>query len=121
MFIRLNGIKIFARHGVYDEEIKGGNHFEIDLEVKMSDMPGKSKDMLADTLDYTELYKSVIAVSQNKRYNLLETFASDICTTILETFAETENVRVKVRKMHPPVGGEVMSVEVDLGKRRSNA
>jgi dihydroneopterin aldolase len=120
MFIRLNGIKIFAYHGVYDEEIRSGNHFEIDLEVEMPNTIGKT-DTLADTLDYLELYKSVIAVSEKRRYNLLEAFASDICTKILETFVETEYVGVKVRKLNPPIGGEIKNVEVEFQKRKKNA
>ena len=120
MYIRLNTITIFAHHGVYAEEIRDGNHFEIDLEVEIPDVQ-TSNDDLAGTLDYSELYKTVISVSEGRRYNLIETFASDICWRILEAFSQAESVRVKVRKLDPPVGGEVKNVEVELFNRRSNA
>ncbi len=113
MFIRLNSIEIFAHHGVYEEEIRNGNHFEIDLEVEVADTSGARTDDLADALDYTKLYTTVVKVSENKRYNLLEAFASDICMVISDTFSEVRSVGVKVRKMNAPVGGKLKSVEVE--------
>ena len=120
MFIRLNSIKIFAHHGVYEDEIKKGSHFEIDLEVTVPDKLGIN-DNLADALDYTKLYEAVIAVSENRRYNLLEAFASDICIKILESFQAVGSVGIKVRKVAPPMMGNTASVEVEFQKRRTNA
>src|SRR3954468_22380041 len=108
MFIRLNSITFFAHHGVYEEEIKKGNDFEIDLEVEVPDSFG-SKDILADTLDYTKLFETVIAVSENRRYHLLEAFASDICIKILDSFPAVECVGIKVRKLAPPMMGNTAS------------
>lgn len=119
MFIRLNSIAIFAHHGVYEEEIRNGNHFEIDLEVEVSDTLGTTTDELSDALDYTKLYETVLKVSQKKRYNLLEAFANDICIDILETFLNVNSVGVKIRKMNAPVGGAIKSVEVEYKKRRA--
>ena len=120
MFIRLNGIKLFAHHGVYEDEIKHGNNLEVDLEVEAADTLGAT-DSLAETLDYTALYKTVMAVSQNRRYNLLEAFSSDICMRILESFPAVKYAKVKVRKMNPPIGGEIKNVEVEFQKGRTNA
>ncbi len=113
MFIRLNSIEIFAHHGVYEEEIRNGNHFEIDLEVEVADTSATRTDALSDTLDYTKLYTTVIKVSEKKRYNLLEAFACDICMVVLDTFREVRGVGVKVRKMNAPVGGKLNFVEVE--------
>ena len=121
MFIRLNSIKIFAHHGVYDEEINNGNNFEIDIEIELPDSFGATTDALVDVLDYTKLYQRVVSISENHRYNLLEAFSCDICIKILETFSVVQYVGVKLRKMNPPMGGEVMSVEVEFKKRRENA
>jgi len=121
MFIRLNGIKIFAHHGVYPEEIEKGNHFEIDLEVELPDLYKGKGDSLADTLDYSRLYTTVIKVSRNRRYNLLETFASDICDEVFAVYSAVEYVRIKIRKLNPPIGGEIDSVEVEIMQRRRDA
>ena len=87
MFIRLNSVKLFANHGVYEEEIQNGNHFEIDVEVEVPDSLGAKSDDLTDALDYSKLYKSVIEVSEKRRYNLLEAFCCDICMKIFDDFA----------------------------------
>jgi dihydroneopterin aldolase len=120
MFIRLNAIKIFAYHGIYAEEIRDGNSFEIDLEIELPEGKGNT-DAITDTLDYTELYKAVIIVSESRRYNLLEAFASDICTKVLESFSEVLSVTVNVRKMNPPIGGDIKFVEVGIRQTRSDA
>lgn len=119
MFIRLNSIAIFAHHGVYEEEIKSGNHFEIDLEVEVPDTLGTTTDALEDVLDYTKLYEAVIGISESKRYNLLEAFAHEICIKIMDTFPAVIDARVKVRKMDAPVGGKIKSVEVEYKKGRN--
>ena len=118
MFIRLNSIAIFAHHGVYAEEIKNGNNFEIDLEIETDDSPAANTDNLNDALDYTKFYDAVILVSEGKRYNLLETFASDVCKEIFNVYINIRSVGVKVRKIDPPVRGKMKSVEIEIKKRR---
>lgn len=119
MIIRLHSIKLFAHHGVYEAEIKNGNHFEIDVEVEVPDSFGSTSDELADALDYTKLYDTVTGVSENRRYNLLEAFCCDICMKILETFSAIGYAAVKVRKLNPPMNGKIESVEVEYQKRRA--
>ncbi|MDP4219670.1 MAG: dihydroneopterin aldolase [Bacteroidota bacterium] len=121
MFIRLNGISLFAHHGAYEQEIKNGNNFEIDLEVEVPDTLGSETDELHDALDYTKLFQSVLHVSESRRYNLLEAFVSDICTYILSSFPDVGSIGVKVRKLDPPMSGRVKSVEVELRKKREHA
>ena len=116
MFIRLNTISLFAHHGVYDEEISNGNNFEIDLEIEIPDSLAMTTDSLSDALDYTKLYTLVVSVSESRRYNLLEAFAHNICAKIFESFPMILNIGVKVRKMKPPVGGDVKYVEVEFRK-----
>jgi dihydroneopterin aldolase len=118
MFIGLNSIEIFAHHGVYDEEIDHGNHFEIDIKVEIPDARAGSSDMLSGTLDYTEVYKVVLAVSEKRRYNLLETFAYDLCKKIIDSFLVVQQVTIKLRKLNPPIGGSVKNVEVELQMNR---
>jgi dihydroneopterin aldolase len=118
MYIRLNSITIFAHHGVYEEEIASGNHFEIDLECTVPYSCGTTTDELHDAVDYSQLFSAVIAVSESRRFNLLEAFAHAICNRILEKNQLIENILVKVRKLNPPVGGSVKHVEVELEMRR---
>jgi dihydroneopterin aldolase len=121
MYIRLGAIQLFAHHGVYDEEVKNGNKFEIDLEVELPDMHGAASDDLNDTLDYAKLYRTVIEVSEKRRYQLLEAFANDICTEILAAFPTVRQTAVKIRKLDPPLGRPVKNVEVELLVERHDA
>ena len=121
MNIRLNSIKLFAYHGVYPEEIANGNHFEIDVEVELSDPPGLHSDDVSETLDYSLLYQVVLSVSQNRRYNLIEAFAYDICTVVFDTFPDIKSIRTRIRKLKALVGGEIGNVEAEILRNRSIA
>ncbi|MEP7234756.1 MAG: dihydroneopterin aldolase [Ignavibacteriota bacterium] len=121
MIIRVTGLKLFAHHGVYEEEIRVGNNFEIDIEVEVVVSKERSDDELSYTLDYVMLCRVVKQVSDSKRYNLLETFSTDICGRIMEEFEKALSVKVRVRKMKPPVGAEVEYVEIENTERRVDA
>ena len=56
--VALNGIRLLAQHGFYDEEALLGNEFEIDVVVNI-DMTEESSDDLKDTLNYESLYQIV--------------------------------------------------------------
>jgi dihydroneopterin aldolase len=88
------------------------------LEVGVSGVPAMITDSLSDALDYTKLYKTVVTVSEKRRYNLLEAFAQDICVNILDAFSEVVQVIVKIRKLNPPIGGSVKNVEVEIHAKR---
>ncbi len=119
MIIRLNSIELFAHHGVYEEEIAFGNHFEIDLQCELRDAEGAVTDQLLDTLDYSKLFSAIRNVSENKRFNLLEAFAHSICKTLLGENPIIEKITVKIRKLNPPLDGSVKSVEVELEMRQN--
>jgi 7,8-dihydroneopterin aldolase/epimerase/oxygenase len=103
--VSLHGIKIIAPHGLYPEEHILGNTFEIDVDIN-----------LPDTLpwpfaDYTLIQKVVAEVFQQPG-QLLETFVLNIHTALKENFSEAEKIRVAVRKLHPPMPGEVAYAKV---------
>lgn len=114
MIIRLAAIEIFAHHGVQQEEIEYGNHFEIDVEIEIPDTRGLETDALAETLDYTKIAASVSSVSAQRRYNLLEAFAHDISMELEKNFPRFLSMSIKVRKLNPPMEESVKFVEVEL-------
>ncbi len=116
--IKLRSIKLFAHHGAYEEERLSGNNFEIDIAVDMKIPIGAYSDKLEETLDYVSLVKTVIRVSAEKQYYLLEAFVTDICKMILQEQPTIDSVTIEVRKLHPPMQVEVESVGVLLTMSR---
>ena len=111
--IRINDLKIPARHGVYDfEKLKDGI-FEIDLELFCNLKGAGISDHLGDTLDYQEIISFTIEEFTKKRYKLVEAVAESVCRRLLNEF-QTEKVVIRVRKPHAPIKADFKNVEVEL-------
>lgn len=110
--ITLNELRLFAHHGAYVEERERGNHFEIDLSVEIPIPRAAESDALEDTIDYVSLAECVHLVSSQKHYAVLEAFAFDLGTEVLELHPEVVRVTVEVRKLNPPMPHEIASVGV---------
>lgn len=112
MWIRVQSLSLFAYHGVYDEERKIGNQFEVDVEIRVPDSFGAGDDLDA-TVDYTKIFSVVARISNGTRYSLLERFCDDICTSVIALDEAITEVIVRVRKLMPPADVTVKSVEVE--------
>ena len=62
--IILEGMEFYAYHGVYEEEQKIGNRYEVTLSVATDFTDGAAADDIDGTIDYGELYHIVSAVMQ---------------------------------------------------------
>jgi dihydroneopterin aldolase len=107
--IVLEGMKFRAYHGVYEHEKQHGNDFVVDLYVKLDYERAALSDTLQNTISYEDFY-NVIAEIMCQRFNLLEHINYRIIDTIEHKFKVVEWVRVRVKKMNPPIGGEVSCV-----------
>jgi dihydroneopterin aldolase len=103
--VSLHGIKLFAPHGLYPQEHILGNAFEVDVDIWLPDAQPWPY------ADYTIIRQTVsdIFLQQGQ---LLETFVYNIHTALKQTFEASEKVRVAVRKLHPPMPGEVAYAQV---------
>lgn len=105
--ISLHGIKLHAPIGLYPEEKVHGNDFEVDVDVQAD----TSYTDAFPFIDYAVVYELIVD-SFKKEGELLETFVSYIHTAVKEKFPEAGKVRVTVRKLAPPLGGEVKYSQV---------
>ena len=103
--VSLHGIKIHAPHGLYPEEHILGNSFEVDVDIWLPDAQPWP------FADYT-LIRKIVANTFEQPGQLLETFVANIHTRLLEKFPIAEKIRVVVRKLHPPMPGDVSYAQV---------
>lgn len=105
--VSLHGICIHAPIGLYPEEKIKGNDFEVDVDVFAEPRDGESFPFM----DYAEVHQIVLQ-SFEAGGTLLETLVRAIHSRVKKRFAEAVKVRVAVRKMAPPLGGEVRFSQV---------
>ncbi len=114
--ISLEGIKMFGRHGFYEEETILGNEFIIDLFVETEISDAAEEDDLFKSVNYETLFY-LCKVEMKEPAKLLETVAIRIVDRINEHFENIEGIRLKLTKINPPLEGEVekASVEISTG------
>ena len=93
--VELAGLRVFGRHGVYEEERERGQDFVFDVELAVGER-GIS-DRLEDAVDYVEVARAVREVSDARTYALLEALASAVADELERRFAP-ERLRVRVTK-----------------------
>jgi dihydroneopterin aldolase / 2-amino-4-hydroxy-6-hydroxymethyldihydropteridine diphosphokinase len=117
--IRIEGLEVYAYHGVLAEEKTLGQPFVLDLILCMDECRGCRSDRVEDTIDYTEVIDAVTEVATGESYDLLEKVAGEVGRRILEQFPAVDEVDVKVRKPRPPIPCSLQSVGVRLSVSRT--
>jgi len=115
--IHLENMEFYAYHGCFAEEALVGNHFEVNIwmENEMS-IPSES-DNIDDALNYQLAYflvKEQMAI----RSHLLENVSYRILEVLFDKFPQLLEARVKVTKLHPPMGGPMRGVSVEQSRKR---
>ncbi|MDR2627488.1 MAG: dihydroneopterin aldolase [Dysgonamonadaceae bacterium] len=111
--IQLTGLEFYAFHGVGEQERKVGNTFLVDIAIDTDISQSLTSDLLADTVNYAEIYarvKQEMAIPSH----LLEHVAGRILTRLLEDFPQIKKATVEVAKRNPPVGGQVAWAKVTV-------
>ncbi len=115
--IRLHNMTFYGYHGISAAERQTGRRFEVDVELVVNmEKPARS-DKLRDTVNYTEVYRTVEELVAQNSFALLETIAVRLANQILTKF-RPEEVTVRVRKKIPPVPGNLDHIEVEVKRKR---
>src|SRR5688500_1353544 len=112
--IEIKGMRLFAAHGVHEEEGKLGNEFQLDLEIEFS-----ARDKVITDLDDSINYVSVIEIVRAEmaiRQQLLETIVMKICDRIYEKYSQVQMIKISLRKITPPITNFIGSVGVSYTK-----
>lgn len=111
--IQLEEMRFYAYHGVSEQERKVGNDYSVSLIVHVPIEAAVWSDDLSETINYAELYD---LVRQEMRISsrLIEHVAGRIVTAIRTRFPQITGLTVTVRKMHPPISGDIASAAIIL-------
>ena len=111
--ISIEGMEFYAYHGCFEEERVIGTWFMVDLCMEYDTSTAENSDNLNDTIDYQAVYQVVkheVSVSSK----LLEHVARRIINAIKKEVPSVGKMKVKLRKMNPPLGGKMKAVAVEL-------
>jgi dihydroneopterin aldolase len=107
LVVSLHGIRLHALIGMYAEEKILGNEFEVDVDVTLPVPAGSSLPFA----DYTRIH-ALVHEEFGRRAALLEEVIPSLHAALGEAFSETTSIRIAIRKLHPPMPGEVAFAQV---------
>ena len=118
MNIFLNGLRIYARHGVMPQEQIVGAYYTIDLTIKTDFAEACEQDNLERTISYADILKCV-KTEMNIPSQLLEHVANRICQRLMKEFEAIEEIDIRLSKENPPMGAECEACGVGMHCTRS--
>lgn len=113
----LDDVRFYGQHGLTRAEQAVGAWFSVDAELALDLAPAALSDDLGAAVDYGAVARRIVEIGTGQRVNLLERLAALIVEALLREFPVTE-VRVRVRKLSPPLEGLVGTPGVELRRRR---
>ena len=113
--IHLRELRFFSFHGLFEEEKKTGNEFEVNLSVEIDELP--TGDDITNTVDYVRLFELVNKEMKIRR-NLLESVAESIVSGILDMSSSVRSVSLEIWKLNPAI--EQFQGKVGITLSRTN-
>lgn len=108
--IKLNQLRFFAYHGLFAEEQKTGNEFEVNITVDYNTEALLIKQ-INETVNYSSVYE-LVKTRMKLPTPLLETLATEITDSIHTSFPQVKKIEVAIKKLNPPMVQFTGNVEV---------
>jgi dihydroneopterin aldolase len=113
----LEDVRFYGHHGASKAEQAVGIWFSVDAELWLDLTAAIVSDELGATVDYGAVARRIVQVGTEGRVNLIERLAGSIAQALLREF-HVARVRVRVRKLAPPLEGLVGTPSVELVRSR---
>ena len=112
MYIRLEGMKFYAYHGVLPQENLVGANYYIDLKLKTDFSHAAETDELEGTVNYADIH-AAIKEEMKITSQLLEHVCQRIARRIFHDFPIIEAIDISLFKENPPMGACAQRVGVE--------
>lgn len=113
--IAINGVLVYAYHGVGEQERRVGNEFEVSVRLHVPESErAVASDLIDDTVNYAEVVE-IIKREMSVPSKLLEHVAGRIRKSIIQRYGSAVTAgEVTVEKLGPPIAAQLRSVSYTL-------
>ena len=118
MYIRLEGMKFYAFHGVLPQENIVGANFYVDLKLRTDFTHAAETDELEGTVSYADIHTAV-KEEMNIPSKLLEHVCQRIARRLFSDFPTIETIDIHLSKENPPMGACAERIGVEVHYVRS--
>ncbi len=117
--IKLSGLTVRGRHGVFAFEREQGQDFVVDVVLELDLAPAAASDDVTDTVHYGELAEALVAVIAGEPVNLIETLADRLVRVCLGD-PRVGAATVTVHKPQAPIPHDFADVAVTVRRERDS-
>lgn len=114
----IQGLEVYAYHGVLPEEKQNGQTFFLDLELFADLSAASVSDRLEETINYDEVCRIAGNTMTECSYDLIERAAGAVCDALFAAFPALERIVITLRKPSAPLCRKVDYAAVRLVRSR---
>lgn len=101
--VEVNDLRIYAFHGVLEQERKVGNNFEVTVHVRCRIMDqAMADDSIEDTINYADIV-GIIKQVMSRPSSLIENVAWRIMNELRTAFPQIIGGYLRIAKLKPPI------------------
>lgn len=116
--IFIDGLEVFANHGVYEEENKLGQKFVVSATLYCDTRRAGRTDDLDASIDYGAVCHDIDGFLRDHTFKLVERMAESLAEHLLDGYAQLLGVHLRIEKPWAPVGLPLRSVGVEIERLR---
>ena len=109
--IFLNDVRLYAYHGVLEQERRVGGEYSVSLRVHYNIYKAMKSDNVTDTLNYAHLL-DIVKREMASPSNLLEHVVARIGKAIFKEYPLAESIDLTLTKLNPPIGADTSGAGV---------
>ncbi|MBR2155299.1 MAG: dihydroneopterin aldolase [Bacteroidaceae bacterium] len=111
--ILINGLRLYAYHGVLPQERKVGANFTLDLRLETDFTRALETDQLDGTVSYAEVC-DVVRREMAVPSQLLEHVGGRIVKALHRQFPEVKAIKLRIIKDNPPMGADLQGAGIEI-------
>lgn len=111
--IHIEGLRLFAHHGVLEQERRVGAEFLVSLTIETDFTDALLNDKLEGTINYALVYEKV-KEEMSIPSSLLEHAAGRIAQRLYHDFPTIQSISVRLDKCNPPMGAQCQACGVEI-------
>lgn len=116
--ILIEGLEVFANHGVYPAENELGQKFVVSATLYTSLRQAGKTDDLDASINYGEVCHTIDAYLRSHTFKLIEAAAEATAERLLADYPALIAVRLRIAKPWAPIGLPLSSVAVEIERTR---
>lgn len=118
--ILIRNLKIFAYHGVMEEEKENGQYFIFDIDAFVDISEPCESDSVEDTVNYALMVEQITKTFTSQKDDLIERAAQRVAQELFVSFDKISELRILLKKPDAPIDADFDWVGVEIHRKRKD-